>query len=140
MLRKRSNNTAKTAVNDQNIDTLIGVHSSIVGDLTFEGSVRIDGKFEGNIHSAKEGTLIISEGARVVGEVHVPNLILHGNINGNVFATHSLNIGITGELNGDVEYLKISLADGCVINGRCKHIEEGKKKIPPQQQQKNKSI
>lgn len=140
MLRKRSSEANKTVSHDQNIDTLIGVHSSIVGDLTFEGSVRIDGKFEGNIHSAKEGTLIISEGARVVGEVHVPNLVLHGNVNGNVFAANSLKIGTTGELNGDVEYLKISLAEGCAINGRCKHVEGNNKKPTPNQHQKNKTI
>jgi cytoskeletal protein CcmA (bactofilin family) len=137
MLRKSSNNTQNR---DQHIDTLIGAHSTIVGDLTFEGSVRIDGKFNGNINSTKEGTLIISEGAVVTGEIQVPNLVLHGTINGNVVATVSLKVGTTGLLNGDVEYKVISLAEGCAINGRCKHVEENSKKGAAHQQPKNKSI
>ena len=68
MLRKRDNTT--TMSNDhQQIDTLIGAHSVITGELSFEGAVRIDGRFEGNIHSSKGGTLIVSEGAKIFGEV-----------------------------------------------------------------------
>jgi len=139
MLRK-SSNTTNTPSRDQHIDTLIGAHSTIVGDLTFEGSVRIDGKFNGNINSTKEGTLIISEGAVVTGEIQVPNLALHGTINGNVIASVSLKVGTTGLLNGDVEYQMISLAEGCAINGRCKRVDENSKKVAAQQQPKNKPI
>ncbi|MDQ6957132.1 MAG: polymer-forming cytoskeletal protein, partial [Mariprofundaceae bacterium] len=68
MLRKRDNTT--TINHDhQQIDTLIGAHSVITGELSFEGAVRIDGRFEGNIHSSKGGTLIVSEGAKIFGEV-----------------------------------------------------------------------
>jgi len=109
----------------QHIDTLIGVHSVFTGDLSFEGAVRIDGRFEGNICSEKDGTLIISEGAFIKGEVSVPNLVLHGDINGNVCASSSLRIGANGVLNGDVSYRVLSLAEGASMNGRCSRIEEG---------------
>ncbi|MDX8381619.1 MAG: polymer-forming cytoskeletal protein [Ghiorsea sp.] len=109
----------------QHIDTLIGVHSVFTGDLSFEGAVRIDGRFEGNICSEKDGTLIISEGAFIKGEVNVPNLVLHGDINGNVTASSSLRIGAKGVLNGDVSYRILSLAEGASMNGRCSRIEEG---------------
>ena len=108
----------------QHIDTLIGIHSVFNGDLSFEGAVRIDGRFEGNIHSEKDGTLIVSEGAMIKGEVDVPNLVLHGDINGNVRANHSLKIGAKGVLNGDVEYTVITLAEGSAINGRCARIDD----------------
>lgn len=126
---------------DQHIDTLIGIHSSITGDLTFEGSVRIDGRFDGNIHSAQEGTLIVSEGAVITGEISVPNLVLHGTVTGNVFASSTVKVGPTGRLNGDVEYLVISLAEGSWVNGRCKHVEEArKKKVPDQPVEKKKAL
>ncbi len=108
----------------QHIDTLIGSHSVFTGELSFEGAVRIDGRFEGNIHSKKDGTLIVSEGAHIKGEVDVPNLVLHGDINGNVHAGNSLKIGSSGILNGDVEYKIITLAEGSAINGRCSRITE----------------
>jgi len=106
------------------IDTLIGASSTFSGDLNFEGSVRIDGKFEGTITSTQDGTLVISEGAQVVGEVKVPNLVLHGSIRGNVYASKSLHVGAKGVLNGDVEYALISLAEGAAVNGRCVRISE----------------
>jgi len=109
----------------QHIDTLIGIHSVFTGDLSFEGAVRIDGRFEGNIRSEKDGTLIISEGAFIKGEVSVPNLVLHGDINGNVCASSSLRIGAKGVLNGDVSYKVLSLAEGASMNGTCARIEEG---------------
>lgn len=124
MMRKREEAPTRTASDHQQIDTLIGAHSSFTGELAFEGAVRIDGRFEGNIHSAKEGTLIVSQGAEISGEVDVPNLILHGTIKGNVKANNSLKLGETGILNGDVEYRLITLAEGSSINGRCSRITE----------------
>ncbi len=121
---KKEIKQVKTMKETQHIDTLIGVHSVFTGDLSFEGAVRIDGRFEGNIHSEKDGTLIVSEGAFIKGEVHVPNLVLHGDINGDVFASHNLKVGAKGVLNGDVEYKVITLAEGAAINGRCTRIDE----------------
>ncbi|MDQ6973918.1 MAG: polymer-forming cytoskeletal protein [Mariprofundaceae bacterium] len=121
MLRKREKNVSN---DPQHIDTLIGVHSIITGELSFEGAVRIDGRFSGNIHADKDGTLIVSEGAIIQGEVHVPSLILHGTIEGNVYTSQSLKLGSTGHLNGDVQYKVLSLAEGSAINGRCNRIDD----------------
>ena len=123
MMRKKDD-APRTSSEHQHIDTLIGAHSSFTGELSFEGAVRIDGKFDGNIRSTKDGTLIISQGAEVSGEVHVPNLILHGLIKGNVHAGKSLRIGETGCINGDVEYRVITLAEGAAVNGRCSRITD----------------
>jgi len=123
MLR-RSEQKVSIMKEPQHIDTLIGVHSVFIGNLTFEGAVRIDGRFEGDIKSTKDGTLIVSEGAFINGEVSVLNLVLHGDINGDVCATNNLKVGPRGVLNGDVEYNMISLAEGSSVNGRCTRITE----------------
>ncbi len=133
MMRKKDD-TPRTASEHQHIDTLIGVHSSFTGELAFEGAVRIDGKFDGNIRSTKDGTLIISHGAEVSGEVHVPNLILHGLIKGNVHTGKSLRIGETGCINGDVEYRVITLAEGAAVNGRCSRITDQQAATAPQKE------
>ncbi len=124
MFSKKEQKQVKPMKEAQHIDTLIGVHSVFTGNLSFEGAVRIDGRFEGNIQSEKDGTLIVSEGAFIKGEVNVPNLVLHGDINGNVCASHSLKIGVKGVLNGDVEYKVIMLEEGSAINGRCARIDD----------------
>jgi cytoskeletal protein CcmA (bactofilin family) len=106
------------------IETLIGSHARFAGELDFEGAVRIDGRFEGNIRSKNEGTLVVSVNAEIKGEVDVPHLILHGTITGNVRASKSLQVGEKGQLNGDVEYTILTLAEGGAINGRCVRIAE----------------
>jgi len=135
MMRKKDD-TPRTTSEHQHIDTLIGAHSSFTGELAFEGAVRIDGKFDGNIRSSKDGTLIISQGAEVSGEVHVPNLILHGLIKGNVHASKNLRIGETGCINGDVEYRVITLAEGAAVNGRCSRISDQQPAAATQKDQK----
>lgn len=122
--------SSSTPGEGQHIDSLIGEHSSFKGELTFEGVVRIDGKFEGNIASKSDGTLIVSESAEILGEVDVPNLVLHGTMRGNVRATKHLRIGPKGRLHGDVEYAVIALDEGAVVNGRCTRISD---RTPPAQ-------
>jgi cytoskeletal protein CcmA (bactofilin family) len=114
------------------IDTLIGSHAHFVGEMEFEGAVRIDGHFEGNIRSQKEGTLIVSLNAEVKGEVDVPHLVLHGTVRGNVRASQTLQVGEKGQLNGDVEYTMLTLSEGGAINGRCSRIVEHKEATKPQ--------
>ena len=115
-----------TTVDNSNIQTIIGQHASFKGELSFEGAVRIDGKFEGNIRSSNGGTLIVSEVAVITGEVDVPNLVLHGTVCGNVRTSENLKMTSTGKLRGDVEYKVISLVEGASINGKCNRIEEKK--------------
>jgi len=121
---RRKEPLTQTHSENQHIDTLIGEHSHFNGELRFEGAVRIDGKFEGNVRSSNDGTLIVSESAQIVGEVDVPNLLLHGTVCGNVRASKSLKIGPTGKLNGDMEYSVVSLAEGAAVNGRCNRLED----------------
>ena len=121
-MMKRKKSPAPSA--GAHIDTLIGAHARFKGELEFEGAVRIDGVFEGDIRASNDGTLIVSESARIEGEVDVPNLLLHGAIQGNVRASKTLTIGPTGRLNGDVEYAAFSLAEGGAVNGRCIRIDE----------------
>ncbi|MDQ6971631.1 MAG: polymer-forming cytoskeletal protein [Mariprofundaceae bacterium] len=114
----------QTAVDNNQIGSIIGQHASFSGELKFEGAVRIDGNFDGDIHASNGGTLIVSEVAHITGEVDVPNLVLHGTISGNVRASESLKISETGKLKGDVEYKVISLSEGALINGRCSRIDD----------------
>lgn len=112
------------AVDNNHIQTIIGQHARFRGELNFEGAVRIDGSFEGNIKASNGATLIVSEVAVITGEVDVPNLVLHGTISGNVRASESLKMTATGKLKGDVEYHVISLSEGASINGRCNRIDD----------------
>jgi cytoskeletal protein CcmA (bactofilin family) len=61
------------------IDTLIGAGTTIEGNVTFTGGLRIDGEVRGNVCVAGDhpGTLVLSEHARIDGEVAVPHLVIN---------------------------------------------------------------
>src|SRR6188472_357637 len=72
------------------VHTLLGKGSEFEGKLTFEGQVRIDGKFTGQIQT--KDVLVIGEGARVSAEIVAGTVIINGIVEGNVKATQSVEL------------------------------------------------
>src|SRR5437870_1221868 len=82
----------------EQLNALLGKGSAFEGKLLFEGSVRIDGKFTGEIHSSD--LLIIGEGADVKGDVSVGTLVISGDYNGNAKAAKSIEIKAPAKVRG----------------------------------------
>ncbi len=101
------------------IDTLVGVTTTIKGDVTFSGGLRIDGKVNGNIISEEDGTstLVLSEHAMIKGDITVPHMILNGKIKGNVVCAERIELQPKAEIIGDLHYRVIEMALGASING-----------------------
>jgi cytoskeletal protein CcmA (bactofilin family) len=89
------------------------------GDLTFEGRVRIDGKFEGNINS--KDALEIGENAVVDAEIHVGKVVISGKVSGNINATESVEINKTAQVHGNIKLSgnKLTINEGAVFSGGC---------------------
>src|SRR3954469_991285 len=83
----------------QEVTTLLGRGSEFEGKLSFEGTVRIDGKLSGEIFS--DDTLIIGEGADVKAEIHVGSIVIEGNVQGNITAKRSVEIHTPGRVRGN---------------------------------------
>src|SRR3989304_7146225 len=68
------------------IDSLIGATTRIEGNVFFSGGLRVDGMVRGNVAALPDqpGTLVISEAARVDGEVQAAHIVVNGTINGSV--------------------------------------------------------
>ena len=105
------------------IDTLIGAGTIVEGNVTFTGGLRIDGEVRGNVSASEDhpGTLVISEHARVDGEVMVPHLVINGAVNGPVHSTDSLELQPRARVAGDVEYNAIEIHLGAIVQGRLLH-------------------
>src|SRR3954466_5416154 len=82
------------------ITTLLGRGATFEGKLTFEGSVRIDGRFKGEVFS--DDTLVIGEGAVVEAQIDVGDVIIQGTVIGNVTAKRSIEIHDPGRVKGDL--------------------------------------
>jgi len=105
------------------IDSLIGAGTTIEGDLNFSGGMRIDGQVNGNVVAAqgKPSTLVLSEHARVNGEVNATHLVINGAISGPVFASEYMELQSKAKVNGDVHYTTLEIQLGAIVEGRLIH-------------------
>lgn len=85
------------------------------GTLSFEGAFRIGGNFRGKIFS--DDVLIVSEGARVNGEINVGALIVSGEVSGTVTATERVEIHPPAVFRGNIFSPSLMVADGVVFEG-----------------------
>lgn len=95
--------------------TVIGADIQIRGELTFERSMRLDGKFEGKINGGDE--LFVSEGSVCKAEVSVANLVIDGLVQGNCNATERIQLNSKAKIHGDVVAPRLIVADGASFVG-----------------------
>ena len=104
------------------IDTLIGASTRIQGDVCFTGGMRIDGQVNGNVIAEGEHSLlVISEDARIDGEVRVDHLVTNGEINGSVYSADMLEMQPRARITGDVNYKKLEMHAGALVSGKLSH-------------------
>jgi cytoskeletal protein CcmA (bactofilin family) len=105
------------------IDTLVGQGTEITGDLVFSGGLHVDGTVKGNVVAEEGATalLILSEFGRIEGEVTVPNMVLNGEIVGDVFGSTRVELAPKARVKGSVYYNLIEMAIGAEVNGGLVH-------------------
>jgi cytoskeletal protein CcmA (bactofilin family) len=109
------------------IDSLIGAGTVVDGNVSFSGGLRIDGQVRGNV-TASNGepcTLVVSEQARIDGEIRVSHVVINGTVNGPVTADDYLELQPKARVTGDVAYRQIEMRVGAVVQGRLNHAEPG---------------
>jgi cytoskeletal protein CcmA (bactofilin family) len=98
------------------ITTLLGRGASFEGKLTFEGTVRIDGRFKGEVFS--EDILVIGDGAHVEATIDVGEVIIQGTVVGNISAKRSIEIHAPGKVKGDLHTPTLQIDKGVIFEGR----------------------
>jgi cytoskeletal protein CcmA (bactofilin family) len=106
------------------LNALLGKGSEFEGKLSFEGQVRIDGKFTGQI-STKD-TLVVGDGAKVMAEITAGTVIVNGVVEGNIKATNLIELHQPGRVKGNIETPALSVDKGVVFEGSCKMESLGK--------------
>ena len=106
------------AVVGSDLNALLGRGSEFDGKPTFEGTVRIDGRFTGTIVTTD--TLVVGEGAQVSAEITCGTLIVHGSVTGNVKATGAVELHPPARMTGNVETTALTVEKGVTFNGQCK--------------------
>lgn len=116
MFARKSNGGAAAS----QIDSLIGRGTRIEGNVVFTGGLRVDGEIVGRVvaEPGAPSTLVLSEHARIDGEVAVGHLIVNGAINGPVQVSEFLEMQPKARISGDVSYAMIEIQQGAVVEGR----------------------
>jgi cytoskeletal protein CcmA (bactofilin family) len=98
------------------INAFLGVGTTYRGRLDFTGSVRIDGRFEGEVES--EGTLVIGREAVITGQVKVGQLVLGGTLTGDVVASTRVILHKTARFQGTLTTPALAVEEGAVLEGQ----------------------
>jgi len=113
----------KTSKPQNRIDCLIGAGTRVEGNVIFSGGLRVDGHVKGSIitEEGKAGTLVISEQAKVEGEIRVPHVVINGAVCGPVNSTEYVELQPKANVTGDVYYNALEMQLGAVVQGRLVH-------------------
>ncbi len=118
----------KSGVNNT-IDSLIGANTRIEGNILFQGGLRIDGQVVGNILASPDhpSMLVISEQARVEGEVHGGHLVVNGTVVGPLMAADMLELQPKARVKGNVHYKALEMHQGAIVEGMLIHVDESQR-------------
>jgi cytoskeletal protein CcmA (bactofilin family) len=105
------------------VTTLLGRGSEFEGKLSFEGTVRVDGKLSGEIFT--DDVLIIGEGAEVNAEISVGAIIIEGTVHGNIHAKRSVEIHTPARVRGNISTPSLSIDKGVTFDGQCQMEQNG---------------
>jgi cytoskeletal protein CcmA (bactofilin family) len=103
------------------INAFLGKNTEFEGKLSFSGTVRIDGHFKGEILA--DGTLLVGDDAVVESEVQVSQLVVSGEVRGNLFAAEKIEIHPPGKVFGNIQAPAVVMDEGVVFEGCCRMTE-----------------
>jgi cytoskeletal protein CcmA (bactofilin family) len=116
MLKRDELTSIPAAAGDLN--ALLGRGSEFEGKLTFEGTVRIDGKFTGNI--VTNDVLVVGEGAKIQAEISCGTIIVHGEVHGDIKAKSAVELHQPARMKGNIETPSLMIEKGVAFEGQCK--------------------
>jgi cytoskeletal protein CcmA (bactofilin family) len=111
------------------LNALLGKGSEFEGKLTFEGEVRIDGKYSGQILT--KDTLTIGEGARVTADITAGVVVISGVVEGTIRATQLVELHAPARVKGTIETPAMSMDKGVIFEGTTKMENLSAKPPPP---------
>ena len=100
------------------VHTVLGEDSFFEGKLSFEGTVRIDGRFKGDIET--EDTLIVGPKAHIEATLVVGSIVVNGHITGDILAQHSIELHAPARVVGTLSTPQLIISKGVVFEGTCK--------------------
>lgn len=100
---------------DREVSAFVGAGVEFKGIIRYNGTVRIDGKVEGEIHT--DGVLLVGKDAVITAKISASSVISRGKITGDIFATEKVKLLTPAALTGSVKAPLLSMEEGVLFNG-----------------------
>jgi cytoskeletal protein CcmA (bactofilin family) len=100
----------------EEIIAILGKGAEFIGKLIFNGTVRIDGDFQGEIEG--QGSLVVGEGALVKANIAVKSVYIGGEVQGNIEVKEKITIHSTGKFLGDIQTPVVIMEEGAFFDGK----------------------
>ena len=102
--------------------TLIATDAQLVGDITFSSQLVVNGVLRGSTSAEELGaSMTVSPGGHVVGDIRAPVVLIHGKVDGTVYAFEHLEIAEGAVIKGDLHYTVLQMHMGASVQGRLIH-------------------
>jgi len=107
------------------MDTLVGPHSEVVGDIKFSGGLYVEGTIKGNVIAENDGRSLVqlTESGTIEGEIRAPFVVLNGVVIGDVHGGEHVELASKARVAGNVYYNLIEMAVGAEVNGKLVHTQ-----------------
>ena len=99
------------------IRAYLGSDALFKGTLSFEGTVRIDGKFEGRVNTSD--TLVVGETGDLEADIEAGTVICRGKMRGTIVASKKIEMHPSSKIVGDVQTPAMSIELGAILDGNC---------------------
>ena len=125
--REDGQNASQRPTRTEAVDThtILGQEAKFEGKLTFEGAVRIDGNFEGEILT--NDILLVGPTAQDRAELKVGSIVIHGFVEGNITAKESVEIKAPARVRGNINSPNLTIERGVRFDGTCQMSGDGAK-------------
>ena len=100
--------------------------SEFEGKLSFRDTVRIDGRFRGEISS--ENALIVGESGEIEASIHSHTVAVSGSVSGDIHAKKKVVLHKSARVNGNIETVCLAVEEGAVVNGQIKMLSSDARK------------
>ena len=110
--------------------SIVGPGMTVVGDMTTEGTVRIEGRVEGNVTAGK--AVVVGKDGEVKGDVRTQDAVISGHVQGILLAASRLEVQASARIDGEVAARRLQLEEGAMLNGTVKmgEVEMGRPAQP----------
>lgn len=118
------NKKSKLSVNgSDNVETLIGPHVVIHGDLLFSGGLYIEGKVHGKViaETGADSLLTLAAGGVIEGEINTPKAVISGRVVGDLRSSERVELTETAHIQGNIHYRLIEITAGAAVSGQLIH-------------------